>query len=408
MSLLSRLDEKVDRLTARIATEFKTVRTEIGAGGGGGGGVDYNLGAAYKGAWSKTVAYGKGDVVTALGRSWVARVAAPRADNSTPPAFKASSIGGASGAFDLQQPEGTTTGDFQVLLLTVYGDPANTAPADFTLRATSGGGTVHLRIYTRVVGSDGSAAIMSAKELQTGTLRTYSPTVFQAVVGAGATNVATPPPSESVTVIGWCWWGSQSSVAADANLSNPTVARHSTFATASGDRLGIDAPPSFSLTPAGDQQTAWVAIALGATITTVFEPGSTWAELGALARERATATHTTASLAAAASEAGAIALAKSYHLLSITTDRPCRVRLYATVAQRDADAARAIGTDPTGNHGLMLEYVSTAGVLAATLSPAVDGTNLEAVPTSAVPISIQNLSGSTSTVQVGFVFLGTE
>lgn len=123
---------------------------------------------------------------------------------------------------------------------------------------------------------------------------------------------------------------------------------------------------------------------------------------------RASASYATAALANSASETGAIALAKSYRLLSIATDRPCRVRVYATVAQRTADAARAIGTGPAGNHGLMLEYVSTAAVLTAALSPAVDGANLEASPSTSVPISVQNLSGSTSTVQVSFVFLGTE
>jgi hypothetical protein len=123
---------------------------------------------------------------------------------------------------------------------------------------------------------------------------------------------------------------------------------------------------------------------------------------------RASAAKTTASLAAGASETGTITLAKSYRLLRLSTNRPARVRLYTTAAKRDADAARPIGTDPTGDHGLVLEFASTASMLAADLSPQADGSNLEASPTAAIPISITYLDAGAGTVTATLTYLTTE
>jgi uncharacterized protein DUF4082 len=81
---------------------------------------------------------------------------------------------------------------------------------------------------------------------------------------------------------------------------------------------------------------------------------------GSTAPSRQTATITTASLANNAQETGTVTLAKGYRLLRLTTDKAARVRLYSTTAKRDADLARAVGTDPTGDHGVMFDFVTTA------------------------------------------------
>jgi len=111
-------------------------------------------------------------------------------------------------------------------------------------------------------------------------------------------------------------------------------------------------------------------------------------------------TKTTASLADSASESGTFTLGSSqvHEALTVTADRAARVRFYATTAQRDADTARAIGTDPTGNHGLLLETVLTAGNLAYTVSPS--ARLFEQSAFGSVPVTITNTSGSTSTVLV--------
>lgn len=122
---------------------------------------------------------------------------------------------------------------------------------------------------------------------------------------------------------------------------------------------------------------------------------------------RLTTSVTTASLTNTSLEQTTISIATGFRLLSITTDRPARVRVYDRAAKQTADASRVLGVATPLDAGLILEYVSTAEALTATLSPEVDGHSMEVVPTSAIPITITNL-GSTGTVTVGFSYVVTE
>lgn len=131
------------------------------------------------------------------------------------------------------------------------------------------------------------------------------------------------------------------------------------------------------------------------------------ADIKALTRVRTTATYTTASIADLAEETGTITMKKGYRLLRIQTDKASRVRIYTKAAARTADAARAIGTDPTGDHGLIMEYVATAAVNVG-LSPIVEGFNDETVPANTIPIAIQNRSGSTGTITLTLTYIETE
>jgi hypothetical protein len=84
--------------------------------------------------------------------------------------------------------------------------------------------------------------------------------------------------------------------------------------------------------------------------------------------------------------------------MQIVADKACRVRFYATTAQRTADVARAVGVDPTGDHGLLFEAVLPAGDLSRIMGPA---TMLFAsAGFGPVPVTITNMSGSTGAVQV--------
>jgi hypothetical protein len=102
------------------------------------------------------------------------------------------------------------------------------------------------------------------------------------------------------------------------------------------------------------------------------------------------------SIVANASVSGTVSISPRYQLLQITTNYPCRVRLYTSTAKRDADLTRTVGIDPEGNHGLMLEFISSTELLSADLSPLVDGF----ADTSAIAYSITNLSGATQTINV--------
>lgn len=84
-------------------------------------------------------------------------------------------------------------------------------------------------------------------------------------------------------------------------------------------------------------------------------------------------------------------------LYKITVDQPCRVRLYATQAQATADLSRTQGTDPTGNHGCLLEVVFiAAGTL--NLSPEVLIVDQDTSPSSTFYANIRCDSGTTLNV----------
>jgi hypothetical protein len=111
-------------------------------------------------------------------------------------------------------------------------------------------------------------------------------------------------------------------------------------------------------------------------------------------------------LANNASEETTVTLKPGYRLLKVETDISARVRVYDSTTSRTADAARAVGTDPTGVHGVILDVVTTPSILEWWLSPVVDGYTENAGDT--VPLAITNLSGSTDTVTVIFTWVRSE
>jgi hypothetical protein len=121
---------------------------------------------------------------------------------------------------------------------------------------------------------------------------------------------------------------------------------------------------------------------------------------------RTTANWTTASLANNANESGTVTLAAGYRLLKIETDKAARVRIYTSTAKQSADASRPVDTDPTGDHGCLLEFVTSSGLLSADLSPTVDGFTADASTT--VAYSVTNYSGSTGTVNCVLTYVRTE
>ncbi len=133
----------------------------------------------------------------------------------------------------------------------------------------------------------------------------------------------------------------------------------------------------------------------------------TYDTLGGGLPSRSTATGTTGSLADAAQADLDITGFKSYTLLTITTDKAARVRLYVTAATRTADAARAEGVDPTSDAGLIAEVITT-GAETVIISPGAYGFNLEGTPTTNIPCRVTNKSGSTGTVQIDLNILQLE
>lgn len=123
---------------------------------------------------------------------------------------------------------------------------------------------------------------------------------------------------------------------------------------------------------------------------------------------RETVTVITSSLADDATDNVSIPLGKSFRLLAIETSVAARVRLYATPGDRTADAARPIGTDPTGDHGVILDHATTPGDTEWRFSPLVDGSSMEDPPEANIAAAITNISGSTASIAVTLTFLELE
>lgn len=107
-------------------------------------------------------------------------------------------------------------------------------------------------------------------------------------------------------------------------------------------------------------------------------------------------THTTASITHLAMEQSTVLLPKTANILNIATDKAARVRLYLTAAKQSADSTRLVTVDPSVNHGMIFEVVTTASALSIDFAP---------IPVWASPltdytayITVENLSGSTGVV----------
>lgn len=115
----------------------------------------------------------------------------------------------------------------------------------------------------------------------------------------------------------------------------------------------------------------------------------------------------TAVLAGGESENYTLEMYPSVRLWKITTNRPSRVRVYSTPAQMLADADRGIGVRPTGNHGRLLEVVTTMEFLELLLSPAVDMTSVEAFDPNFYA-NVTNLGALAGAVEVTYHYFRTE
>ena len=115
---------------------------------------------------------------------------------------------------------------------------------------------------------------------------------------------------------------------------------------------------------------------------------------------------TTSSLADTGVYTAEPTVAAGYRLLRIVTDYPARVRVYGSTAARTADASRTIGTDPTGNHQVILDFVTSVGLLDYWINPIADGYTADS--STSMPIAITNMSGSTRTITATLTWTRSE
>jgi hypothetical protein len=117
----------------------------------------------------------------------------------------------------------------------------------------------------------------------------------------------------------------------------------------------------------------------------------------------------TPTLANQASDTGVVALGKAFAIISISMNLPCRIRLYSSVAFRDADLTRGPTTSLPINsqHGCILDLIidTTMGLtfpLTWVLSPLAYGADVDGGPDGNIAYTVQNLSGGSSSIQLTF------
>jgi VCBS repeat-containing protein len=124
---------------------------------------------------------------------------------------------------------------------------------------------------------------------------------------------------------------------------------------------------------------------------------------------RTTASFTSDSLAEGATDSGKqLPIGKCVSVLKIQTSRPAWVRVYSTPAHQTADAARSQTADPTGEHGVLLEVITTSGNLTLDLNPAAMVFSLDGGQTENVNVTVKNLDSSAGTVVVTVTFVHLE
>jgi hypothetical protein len=149
--------------------------------------------------------------------------------------------------------------------------------------------------------------------------------------------------------------------------------------------------------------TVWVQTTDQVTIGTT---GQTWFQMASQTRQ--TVSHTTTNLPDGSSETATIPLGLTYRLMSITVDRPARVRLYDSATAQTQDLTRLTTVPPGLGAGVVCDISLATGLLSYSLHPQIVGSSLDPTPSSNIPITIGNASGQTSTVQVSFLYMVTE
>lgn len=91
---------------------------------------------------------------------------------------------------------------------------------------------------------------------------------------------------------------------------------------------------------------------------------------------------------------------KTFQIQGISSDIPCRVRIYATNTAAVLDRSRLSTLDPTGDHQMYFEAILSQAVPSISCSPMPTCANLDTPITTNIYMTIQNLSTITSAVTI--------
>ena len=119
---------------------------------------------------------------------------------------------------------------------------------------------------------------------------------------------------------------------------------------------------------------------------------------------------TLASVAAAASVQTSLIMAKSFMLQNVLCTYPTRVRLYSTAAAQAADLVRPF-TVPIlagSEHEMICDLYLTSTLLNWIMSPAVEGSNMDAALSATIYCTVTNIDTVTRSLSVTFTYLPLE
>lgn len=102
-----------------------------------------------------------------------------------------------------------------------------------------------------------------------------------------------------------------------------------------------------------------------------------------------------------------IPLAKSFHIWSFQSNKPCRFRLYATNSARTTDQARSQTSPPATGMALITEIITTNSLLTVPMCPVQSGASLAVTPTLDIPALIRN-DGGTNNLQLTIKWTAAE
>lgn len=144
---------------------------------------------------------------------------------------------------------------------------------------------------------------------------------------------------------------------------------------------------------------------IGGLLVSVSAYGNDGAQINVGPEGRLTQLRTAAGLASGADADYLMPFGAGYRLLKVEASQAARIRVYAEAADRTADAGRAIGVAPAGDHGVMFEQVLSGAMLSKRLTPPVEGADHDLAD--GVPIRVTNL-GATADLTVTFLYVRTE
>jgi hypothetical protein len=123
--------------------------------------------------------------------------------------------------------------------------------------------------------------------------------------------------------------------------------------------------------------------------------------------QRTTISATTPSLAPQQTNELNLSGYRGYVLYKIETSGAAWIRIYSDNNSRTNDAARLQQDDPASNSGVIAEII-TQGSESVVITPGVYGFNNESTPVEIIPISVRNLSQSSTSITVTLTVLKTE